>query len=463
MRYLRNSYFIGTTNIRAILFTHWHQPFIEIDAITNITKVLDDIADDVWSRFLNTHTSIVSNHFRAKSSTRTDYLTFVKFDPAKRLNREYTLELLKYVSTYLYCEYGFRGDYDHENWIQNSFINQVLERKMGIPITLSIVHKLIARRLDIECDIIDFPRRVILRYSFENEATNEDVNRKKDTFFIDPFDDGKFLTYSELQMASFVDHILEETDFKVASTKNIIQRLARNLIANLFSHPEEKEIFRCFRFSVECSLITNPSDFEMRFLLLKLYLYLGIELDKVLENLKELSNKGLHESLCKSLMTETNDKLIADNNRELHIVKRSDPINVDVLYSIGMIMTHKKYKYICVIISWDPFCRASEEWKRQMGVNKLQENGEYQPFYHVLVKDGTTRYAAQENLTFAPAPCFITHPDIGMYFEEYKGSHYTANLRKKMEYPEDEDFTGRITNAKYSPLDMQTRVYALKP
>lgn len=50
--------------------------------------------------------------------------------------------------------------------------------------------------------------------------------------------------------------------------------------------------------------------------------------------------------------------------------------------------------YNCVIYGWDPKCTMSLEWITTMRVNQLP-NGPNQPFYNVLVQDGTCRYAAQ--------------------------------------------------------------------
>lgn len=50
--------------------------------------------------------------------------------------------------------------------------------------------------------------------------------------------------------------------------------------------------------------------------------------------------------------------------------------------------------YNCVIYGWDPKCTMSPEWISTMRVHQLS-NGANQPFYNVLVQDGTCRYAAQ--------------------------------------------------------------------
>lgn len=57
-------------------------------------------------------------------------------------------------------------------------------------------------------------------------------------------------------------------------------------------------------------------------------------------------------------------------------------------------MQHRKYTYRCVIYGWDPLCAASEAWIQKMAVDHLPKK-RHQPFYNVLVEDGTTRYAAQ--------------------------------------------------------------------
>ena len=53
-----------------------------------------------------------------------------------------------------------------------------------------------------------------------------------------------------------------------------------------------------------------------------------------------------------------------------------------------------RYDYRCVIYGWDTTCEMTEQWIQQMGVNQLP-CGPGQPFYNVLVEDGTNRYAAQ--------------------------------------------------------------------
>ena len=78
-----------------------------------------------------------------------------------------------------------------------------------------------------------------------------------------------------------------------------------------------------------------------------------------------------------------------------------------------------------------------------MGVNRLPRQ-EKQPFYHVLVEDGSSRYAADENLEIAK-PIRITHPAIGRYFKNFHSDiGYEPNEELTREYPEDKDTRERF-------------------
>ena len=66
--------------------------------------------------------------------------------------------------------------------------------------------------------------------------------------------------------------------------------------------------------------------------------------------------------------------------------------------SISHTYTHTslltRYNYRAVIYGWDHKCEMSDGWMIQMGVHRLPR-GRNQPFYNVLVEDGSNRYAAE--------------------------------------------------------------------
>ena len=72
-----------------------------------------------------------------------------------------------------------------------------------------------------------------------------------------------------------------------------------------------------------------------------------------------------------------------------------------------------------------------------MGVDKLNSKDK-QPFYNVLVSDGSNRYAAQENIS-PIKPEEVTHPEVGKYFQSFQpeSGGYIANNQLRKAYPDD--------------------------
>lgn len=64
------------------------------------------------------------------------------------------------------------------------------------------------------------------------------------------------------------------------------------------------------------------------------------------------------------------------------------------LFKLLLLFLLDRYDYMCVVTGWDRKCMASLEWIQRMGVDRL-ERKDHQPFYNVLVNDGSSRYAAQ--------------------------------------------------------------------
>jgi len=118
-------------------------------------------------------------------------------------------------------------------------------------------------------------------------------------------------------------------------------------------------------------------------------------------------------------------------------------------------MHHQRYNYRCVVYGWHVRCEASMQWQLQMGVHQLTR-GAQQPFYRVLVDDGSVRYAAQgvcmpcthtsnthgaENLVPEPIANTLTpikHVQVPRYFEHKRDNDYVMNSALRAMYPEDD-------------------------
>ncbi|SGZ00341.1 BQ5605_C034g11341 [Microbotryum silenes-dioicae] len=68
-----------------------------------------------------------------------------------------------------------------------------------------------------------------------------------------------------------------------------------------------------------------------------------------------------------------------------------------IRWRIGQVFRHRLFGYCGVVRGFDEECLASEEWIQSMGVDTLP-HGRSQPFYHVIIEGGGTRYVAQENI-----------------------------------------------------------------
>ena len=74
----------------------------------------------------------------------------------------------------------------------------------------------------------------------------------------------------------------------------------------------------------------------------------------------------------------------------------------------------------------------------QMGVDKLPKKAN-QPFYNVMVEDGSIRYAADESLEIAKPRRIPNQKNLGKYFKEFREDvGYLPNDSLLRQYPEDQ-------------------------
>ena len=127
--------------------------------------------------------------------------------------------LISILNEYLFDELGFCGAEEDYYDPGNSFLNTVLDKKTGIPITLSIIYAEAAKNIGLDLKIVGFPGQVIVKY--------------KNEIILDPFYRGRLLTIENLEEildrnfgdgVEFVPEYLNE-----ATTEQLLTRLLRNL------------------------------------------------------------------------------------------------------------------------------------------------------------------------------------------------------------------------------------------
>ncbi len=82
---------------------------------------------------------------------------------------------------------GYQGDREHYYDVRNCYLNEVIERKKGMPIMLSIIFLHLAHRLGLNASGVGLPGHYIVKVQFElNEV------------YVDPFSHGETRTLPEL-------------------------------------------------------------------------------------------------------------------------------------------------------------------------------------------------------------------------------------------------------------------------
>jgi regulator of sirC expression with transglutaminase-like and TPR domain len=130
-------------------------------------------------------------------------------------------EILRAINNYLFVEQGFVGNTHHYYDPDNSYINRVLDRRTGIPISLSIVYLLLSRRLELPVSGIGMPGHFLVKYS-----------DKKGEVLVDPFNKGRLLTKTDC--ANFLinsGYDFQESYLTTTPTRLILSRMVRNLMS----------------------------------------------------------------------------------------------------------------------------------------------------------------------------------------------------------------------------------------
>ena len=115
---------------------------------------------------------------------------------------------------------GNRQDYYSE---ENHYINRVLDTKIGIPLTLSVIYLLVGLRINLPLKGIGLPGHFILRFSFGSSH-----------IYFDPFNAGKILSHSDCEaIVKNLGFNFIEAYLQPVSNRQILERMLRNIILTL--------------------------------------------------------------------------------------------------------------------------------------------------------------------------------------------------------------------------------------
>jgi regulator of sirC expression with transglutaminase-like and TPR domain len=130
-----------------------------------------------------------------------------------------TREKCRVMNRVLFHEWGFRGNSEQYTDPLNSFIDQVLSRRKGIPISLSILFLLVAERLGLPLEPVGLPGHFVVG-CYADDAP----------FFIDPFDQGLFRDTDEVIALLRANHVAPKpSDLAPTTVREVLCRSCRNL------------------------------------------------------------------------------------------------------------------------------------------------------------------------------------------------------------------------------------------
>ncbi|HUT05224.1 MAG TPA: transglutaminase-like domain-containing protein [Nitrosopumilaceae archaeon] len=156
--------------------------------------------------------------------------------------------LVSILNEFLFDKLGFIGDLDDYYNPKNNFLNEVIDKKSGLPITLSILYVEIAKFVGLDLKIIGFPSHVLVKY-------NEEI-------ILDPFNDGRLVSIDDLQEIldrNFDGQLEFEPEFlNEIKPEQVLVRLARNLKNSYFQSYDNEKALKC----VNMTLAIEPESAE---------------------------------------------------------------------------------------------------------------------------------------------------------------------------------------------------------
>jgi regulator of sirC expression with transglutaminase-like and TPR domain len=127
---------------------------------------------------------------------------------------------MKRMLQFIFEDLNFQGDPNNYHAPQNCFLNQVVDRRKGLPISLSLIVMFIARRLEMPFFGINMPIHFMLNYVGDKEE-----------LLIDPYDNGSIVTYDQCYFFLKKNNIDPRPEhFQIATNLDVVLRCIRNLI-----------------------------------------------------------------------------------------------------------------------------------------------------------------------------------------------------------------------------------------
>ncbi|MBN2319333.1 MAG: transglutaminase family protein [Acidobacteria bacterium] len=155
--------------------------------------------------------------------------------------------IIECINEVLFVQEGLRGNSEDYYNPQNYYLNEVLDRKLGIPITLSVVYMEVAKRIGFPIAGLGFPEHFLVKHM----AGDREI-------IIDPFNLGRTLTMKDCQelldKMGKSDESMNPTLLQPMGNRAIITRILYNLKGIYEQNEQDYEALSV----IEKILLLNP-------------------------------------------------------------------------------------------------------------------------------------------------------------------------------------------------------------
>ncbi len=146
--------------------------------------------------------------------------------------------ILKAIHVVLFGEVGLRGNQDEYYDPDNSYLNRVMDRRLGTPISLSAVLLLVGRRVGLPLSGIGLPSHFISRYQSPRRQV-----------YLDAFNGGRLLERSDcVALVNQMGRPFEESFLQPVNARRMLQRMCVNLERACESVERRGELARVRRY-----------------------------------------------------------------------------------------------------------------------------------------------------------------------------------------------------------------------
>jgi regulator of sirC expression with transglutaminase-like and TPR domain len=121
-------------------------------------------------------------------------------------------QIIELINEYMFKEQEFKANiHDYQNPL-NNFLNIVIEKKIGIPITLSIIYITLAQSVNFILYPVNFPRHFLVKYVLDDVNHNEII--------IDPFNKGRIM--DDYALKNLIDSFFPNQNIPL--TKKLVEK-----------------------------------------------------------------------------------------------------------------------------------------------------------------------------------------------------------------------------------------------